>query len=97
MEHNTIIELEHNLEERCVAKVERMGGEAVKLQILGKRGWPDRTVLLPCGRVFFVEFKRKKRGRVSAQQAMWIKVLSRLGFAVYIIDNDKDFDIALKS
>jgi hypothetical protein len=39
-------ELESALELRCVAKVEAIGGKALKLRLEGVRGFPDRTVLL---------------------------------------------------
>lgn len=85
-------ELESALELRCVAKVERLGGEALKLMIPGVRGFPDRTLLLPGGRVAFAEFKRLRTGKVSAQQREWAKTLERLGFGVYFIDTDAEFD-----
>ena len=87
--------LERGLEARCVARIEALGGEALKLQLLGRRGWPDRTIFLPGVPVWFVEFKRPGKGRISVQQTKWHKNLRYLGHAVYIIDNDKDFDIAL--
>jgi len=89
-------ELERALEERCVAKVEALGGVALKLMIPGARGFPDRTVLLPGGRIAFCEFKRLKTGRVSAQQTRWATVLRRLGFEVHVIDTDAQFDAFLK-
>ena len=39
--------LEITLETRCVATVEARGGLALKLQIPGVRGFPDRTILMP--------------------------------------------------
>ncbi len=48
----TKIELERALEDRCVAKIEARGGLALKLVILGVRGFLDRTMVLP-GRVIF--------------------------------------------
>lgn len=89
------IELEHKREDRCVAKIEAMGGQALKLVILGLMGWPDRTILLPGRIVFFVEFKRERVGIVSAQQKHWRRILLGLGFSIYIIDTDEDFDNAL--
>ncbi len=40
-------ELEGALENRCVARIEALGGLALKLSIPGVRGFPDRTVLAP--------------------------------------------------
>jgi hypothetical protein len=90
------LELESNLEERCVQIVERLGGMALKLQIPGVRGFPDRTILMPGAKVWFAEFKRIKSGRVSSQQLRWIERLGRAGFPAYVIDNEDDFEKALR-
>lgn len=90
------IELESSLEERCVQIVERLGGMALKLQIPGVRGFPDRTILMPGAKVWFAEFKRIKSGRVSSQQLRWIERLSKQGFSAYVIDNEADFEKALR-
>ncbi len=89
------MELERKLEERCCEKIEIRDGMALKVKVLGLRGFPDRLILLPKGIVFFVEFKRRKTGRLSAQQKKFRIWLAKLGFSVYVIDNDEDFDHAL--
>jgi hypothetical protein len=88
-------ELEAKLEDRCVAKIEARGGLGLKLVLLGVRGFMDRTMLAPGRVIFFCEFKRQKVGVVSAQQAVWRRLLTLLGFGVYMIDSDADFDRAL--
>lgn len=88
-------ELESALEDRCAAKVEALGGVALKLVILGQRGFPDRTLLMPGGHVWFAEFKRAKTGAVSKPQHRIRVLLNLLGFKVITIDNDADFDAAL--
>lgn len=40
-------ELETALEDRCVARIEALGGMALKLRPPTGRGFPDRTVFLP--------------------------------------------------
>lgn len=87
-------ELEKALEQRCVRKIEQAGGLALKLKIDGVRGFPDRTILMPGRRVWFAEFKRLKTGRVSAQQEEWARKLEALGFPVWFIDTDDEFDLA---
>lgn len=88
-------ELESRLEDRCVARIEALGGMALKLLIPGVRGFPDRTVLLSGRRTWFFETKRLKTGRISKQQAHWQLQLLRLGFPVYFIDSDEQFEAAL--
>lgn len=92
----TKIELEKALEDRCCAKIEARGGLGLKLVILGKRGFLDRTMIAPGRIIFWCEFKRQKVGIVSAQQAVWRRLLTLLGFGVYMIDSDADFDRALE-
>lgn len=99
-------ELESALEQRCVAKIEAAGGLALKLLIPGVRGFPDRTIFMrgPSDAavpwrnvrgVWFAEFKRLKTGRVSAQQHRWRVLLHQLGFGVYTVDDDAQFDAAM--
>ena len=47
-------------------------------------------------RVFFLELKRQKTGVESTQQATWRRMLTLLGFGVYMIDDDEQFDAALE-
>lgn len=89
------IEKEASLEERCVRHVENLGGMALKLQIPGVRGFPDRTILLG-NEVWFAEFKRIKTGRISSQQTRWAERLRKAGFTVYFIDNEDAFMEALQ-
>jgi hypothetical protein len=46
--------------------------------------------------IWFAEFQRIKCGRVSVQQKRWIERLGKAGFSVYVIDNEDDFEAALK-
>lgn len=89
-------ELESALENRCVAKVEALGGMALKLQIPGVRGFMDRTIFMPGRRIWLAEFKRLRTGTVSAQQHRWRILLHQMGFPVYLIDTDAQFEAALK-
>lgn len=89
------LEKEAALEARCVQKVETAGGLALKLSIPGVRGFPDRSCLLPGGRVFFVEIKRLRTGVVSKQQHRWRALLFQAGFNTYFVSTDAEFDEAL--
>jgi len=89
-------ELERALEDRCVTKVEAAGGLALKLSIPGVRGFPDRGCFLPGAKIFFIETKRIKSGRISAAQHRWRVLLHQLGFGFYFIETDAQFDTAMK-
>lgn len=88
-------ELEVALEDRCVARIEALGGMALKLSPAGLRGFPDRLVLLPGCRTWCAEFKRLKTGRVSAQQEEWARRLERVHVPVHFVDTDAQFEEAL--
>ncbi len=88
-------ELESALEDRCVRRIEALGGQALKLVIPGVRGFPDRTILMPDRSIWFAEFKRIKSGRISAQQEHWERVLEKLGFIVCFVDTDAQFEAIL--
>lgn len=72
---------EAQLDRRCKVCVEAHGGIYLKLPATLYRGIPDRLVLLPGGRVLFVELKTPTgRGRLEKKQAWWAARLTALGF-----------------
>ena len=76
---------EKNIEQQLVKAVKAAGGVCPKLVCPGFDGMPDRMVLLPCGRLGFVEVKapgKKPRPLQTARHEM----LTRLGFKVYVLD-----------
>lgn len=53
------IPLEEVHENRAVRWAVERGIPAIKLNLQGNRGWPDRLFLFPYNRMFFIEFKRQ--------------------------------------
>lgn len=81
--------LEKEVERRLRKMVSRHGGMCLKWVCPGWTGVPDRIVLMPGGRVYFVELKRPKGGKLSAMQLWWRKQLQGLGFwCSYIYDDE---------
>lgn len=78
--------LESAIEKALVDGVERLGGQCLKLVLLNRMGWPDRTIFLR-GRVYLVELKRPKKlgSRVSAQQQYWRRILEKCGFKIHVL------------
>ena len=77
--------LEKTLERKLVEAVKAMEGLCPKFVSPGFDGMPDRLVLLPGGRLAFVELKAvgcKPRPLQESRHGM----LRRLGFKVYILD-----------
>lgn len=71
---------EKRLEARCKSHTRSLGGLFIKLPAAYEVGIPDRLVLMPGGRVFFVEFKRAQAARRAKAQEWWRRRLRRLGF-----------------
>jgi len=79
--------LERLIEKRTVAKAQKeFKITALKLNVAGRRGYPDRMFLIPGGKPFFIEFKRP--GSVpTSLQSYTIKNLQNLGYDVEIHNN----------
>ena len=69
---------ESQLERRLTRGVKTLGGRAYKFVSPGNAGMPDRLVILPGGRVLFVELKTAS-GRLSVRQRLKIQELRCLG------------------
>ena len=76
---------ERKIEKELVAQVKAMGGIAPKFTSPGFDGMPDRLVLLPSGRMAFVELKAPGK-KPRALQLARHRLHRRLGFKVYVID-----------
>lgn len=85
---------EKAIEKKLVQAVIVAGGIAPKFVSPGYDGMPDRIVLLPNGRIGFVEVKATD-GEVRPLQLSRHKMLKRLGFQVYILDNTEQIGVIL--
>ena len=77
---------EKQIEQSLVKAVKNSGGIAPKLVCPGFDGMPDRLVLLPGGKIGFVEVKAPGKEPRPLQVARH-GLLRRLGFKVYVLDD----------
>lgn len=84
--------LEKEIEQKLVNMTKRHGGRCLKWVCPGWAGVPDRILLLPGGRVYFIETKRPKGGRLSPLQEKWREWLTQLGFFSGVAWTETDVD-----
>ena len=93
---NTISEKLNNhtsekyIERSLVKYVETLGGLCIKLLTNHFLGLPDRMVLLPGGKIYFVELKSTGQ-KPRKIQALVHNKLRDLGFTVLVIDHVEQF------
>lgn len=78
--------LEKTIEHKLKSAVKSMGGIAFKFTAPGVNGVPDRLVLLPHGKLAFIEFKAPGKD-MRPLQVRRKRQLEQLGFSVYCIDS----------
>lgn len=74
----------------CVA-AEQLGFIAIKMNLMGFRGLPDRLILGPRRFVLFIEFKRKNH-TPRRLQTHFVNIIKSFGFEVLIIDGKDQTD-----
>ena len=75
---------ESELESILVTEIRKMGGRTYKWVSPGNSGVPDRIVLLPAGKIIFVELKTDT-GKLGAQQKIQINRIQSLGQDVRVV------------
>lgn len=76
--------LEKMVEKALIDGVQKKGGLCLKWVCPGHKGVPDRIVLLPGGKVYFVELKNE-RGTLSEIQKYVLQKLKDRGANVEVI------------
>ncbi len=85
---------ESELERRFRRIVERMGGRAYKFVSPGNAGMPDRIVVLPGGRIGFIELKRPGETPGKLQRFRQ-EELSGLGCYTAVVDSAESAEAAI--
>ena len=76
---------ERDIERKLVVETVRRRGVALKFVSPGCVGVPDRIVMLPDGKIGFVELKAPGK-KLRPIQARRIQQMRKMGFKVYVID-----------
>lgn len=79
---------EREIERKLVSAVKSRGGICPKFVSSGFDGMPDRVVLLPHGKLGFVEVKRPGEKPRPLQTARH-RLLRKLGFLVFVLDGEE--------
>lgn len=89
-------ESEKTLEARLAREIQARGGMALKYTSQHHRGIPDRIVLMPHGRTYFVELKSTGK-RPTKLQRHAIAQISALGFPAWVVDSTATLDRFLRT
>ena len=79
------------IEEKLTKAVRQNGGICWKFTSPGTAGVPDRIILMPEGRIAFVEVKAPGE-KPRPLQLSRHRLLRRLGFKVYVLDALEDIE-----
>lgn len=83
---------EKPVEDHLRDRVKALGGLAIKVMPVSMAGLPDRLVLLPGGRAYFVEVKRPRGGVVSPIQKVVHGKLEKMGHPVALLNTKEGID-----
>lgn len=79
---------ENEIETKLVAAVKAVGGVCWKFTSPGTAGVPDRIILMPSGKIGFVEVKTPGK-KPRPLQKVRIRTLQKLGFKVFVLDHSE--------
>ena len=75
------------VERKLITAVKKRGGICPKWVCPGCDGMPDRMVLLPNGKIGFVEVSQAPGEKPRALQLARHRMLRKLGFLVFVLDD----------
>lgn len=79
---------ENEIETKLVAAVKAVGGVCWKFTSPGTAGVPDRIILMPSGKIGFVEVKAPGK-KARPLQEVRIRTLRKLCFKVFVLDHSE--------
>ena len=87
--------MEKDIEKKFTKAIRHVDGIALKLVSPSFNGIPDRLVLMPKGKIGFVEIKDKGK-KPRALQILRHNMLRQLGFKVFVLDDVDDIEKIIK-
>ena len=85
---------EKTIEQALRKGAKTRGGVALKFVSPGYSGVPDRIILMPGGRCWFVELKSPGK-KPDPLQRLCHRLFARLGFPVWVVDSEKSLEVFL--
>ena len=88
------MKLEKEHEDRFVKRAATHSCRAIKFEVVGDNGYPDRIILCPKAHVFFIEFKRSATHTPERKQLKKHRILRDMGYTVYVawtLEDAEDF------
>lgn len=85
---------EKEVEAALVKAAKKRNGVALKFVSPGLSGVPDRLVLLPDGKIGFIELKAPGK-KMRLHQEKRKSQLERLGFLVFCLDSKEEVEVML--
>lgn len=85
---------ENEIEAALRKAAKKRNGMAIKFVSPGLSGVPDRLVLLPMGRIGFIEFKAPGK-KLRMLQEKRKSQLEALGFLVFCLDSKEEVEVVL--
>lgn len=79
------------IEKKLREGIKKLGGLALKFQSSYYTGMPDRIVLMPDSKIYFVELKSTGKD-LSPNQRTAERTLNRLGIDVHLLDDQTTLD-----
>jgi len=85
--------LEKKIEKKLKEEVEKIGGLCVKLVSQNQNGIPDRLVILPDGRVYFIELKKTNGvlSKVQKYQQTRLRKLNQKVKTIWTLEEVEEF------
>lgn len=87
--------LERELEKKLRDKIKQSGGRAYKFVSPGNSGVPDRIIVMPGAKIYFVEMKRPGEKPRKLQERQ-IEFLKKLGFEVLVISTEEELEMFIE-